>query len=169
MSFTREDDAVLIPSMEMASLGHSATQDPQPVQVSALIFATRSTVMASTGQTWTHIPQPVHLLSSILTAIVIEPFRRSVVFNPRAMPMGVVMPSSFPVAFSGQALENLTTKTILSVLQAFSKHSPTTRKTSSLSPATRVLIWPGTTDTPDFESSLMKFLTAFSIKSVFKG
>jgi hypothetical protein len=64
--------------MEMASLGHSAMQDPQPMQVFGLIVATRPTVMAFTGQTWIHIPQPVHLFSSILTAIVIDPFLISV-------------------------------------------------------------------------------------------
>jgi hypothetical protein len=133
------------------------------------MLATRPSVMAPTGQAWTQIPQPVHLRSSILNAIFVELRDWSIVFNSRAAPTDIVEPASSAVTVSGQALENLTAKTILFVLQAFSKQAPTTRKTDSLSPATRVLIRPGTTDSPDFESSSMKLPTASSIEPVFKG
>jgi hypothetical protein len=68
-----EDWTVPIPSMERASLGHSATHKPQSVQVSVSISATWSTLMAFTGHTSIHIPHPLHLFSSILTAISITP------------------------------------------------------------------------------------------------
>jgi hypothetical protein len=51
VQFTREGVSDLIPSAKMAPLGHSATQDPQPMQIAGLIVDTRPTVMASTGQT----------------------------------------------------------------------------------------------------------------------
>ncbi|MCK9231883.1 MAG: hypothetical protein M0P04_03695, partial [Syntrophales bacterium] len=137
-------------------------------QVSGSMAATRPTVMAPTGQAWTQIPQPVHVRSSILNVMVVKSWGRLIVSNSRAARTDIVEMFS-SAAVSGQALENLTAKTILSILQALSKHSPTTRKTDSLSPATRVLIRPGTTDSPDFESSSMKLPTASSIEPVFKG
>jgi hypothetical protein len=84
----------------MASLGHSAMQAPQPVQVSASIFATCSTVMASTGQAWTHIPQPVHLLSSIFTAIDTDPsFKSVVLFKKRKILKFKAFPFNCSISF----------------------------------------------------------------------
>ncbi len=54
----------------IASTGHSSTQVPQSIQVSASTVATSSTDIASMGQTSAHDPQPVHVSLSIVTAIL---------------------------------------------------------------------------------------------------
>ena len=46
---------------EIASTGHSSTQAPHSVHVSASMTAFSSSVIASTGQTSTHAPQAMHV------------------------------------------------------------------------------------------------------------
>lgn len=55
---------------DIASTGHSSTQAPHSVQVSASIFALSSNVIASTGQVSTQTPHDIQVSSSTTAGII---------------------------------------------------------------------------------------------------
>jgi hypothetical protein len=59
--------------MLRACTGHSSTQVPQSIQVSALTSAFSVTLIASTGHADSQAAQPVHFSLSTFTAIIVLP------------------------------------------------------------------------------------------------
>ncbi len=66
---------------DIASTGHSSTQAPHSVQVSASIFAFSSNVMASTGQASTHAPHEIQVSSSTSAGMIASNNRGFLTFS----------------------------------------------------------------------------------------
>ena len=67
---------------DIASTGHSSTQAPQSVQVSASTFALSSNVIASTGQASTQTPHAIQVSSSTLAGMIGSNVKGFLTFSP---------------------------------------------------------------------------------------